>query len=187
MCCHGALTPIGSADGRRSAVDHSSGAAVRVRDRWRVDRRGYRTLSDAGDEPAYERQLRDIAGRRDTSEILVAEVGGRVIGCVTFVDGLKALSEVDDPDAATVRMLGVAAEARGRGVGEALTRECIDRARQSGRKRVRLHTRPSMTSAQRLYERLGFRRDPDHDWSPAPGIFLLGYVLDLSPSSAAVR
>ena len=144
----------------------------------------YRTLSDAGDEAAYERQLRDIAGRRDTSDILVAEVGGRVIGCVTFVDGLKALSEVDDPDAATVRMLGVAAEARGRGVGEALIRECIDRARQSGRKRVRLHTRPSMTSAQRLYERLGFRRDPDHDYSPAPGILLLGYVLDLSPSAA---
>jgi ribosomal protein S18 acetylase RimI-like enzyme len=146
----------------------------------------YRTLSHAGDE-AYERELRDIAGRRDDSEILVAEVGCRVVGCVTFVDGLKALSEVDDPDAATVRMLGVVPEARGRGVGEALMRECIDRARQSGRKRVRLDTRTSMTSAQRLYERLGFRRDPDHDWSPAPGILLLGYVLDLSPSSAAVR
>ena len=95
-----------------------------------------------------------------------AEVGGRIVGCVTFVDGLKALSEVDDPDAATVRMLGVATEARGRGVGEALMRECIDRARRSERKRVRLDTRTSMTSAQRLYERLGFRRDPDHDWSP---------------------
>jgi len=137
----------------------------------------YRTLSDA--EPAYEQNLRDVAGRQDTSEVLVAEVGGRVVGCVTFVDGLRALSEVDDPDAATVRMLGVAAEARGRGVGEALMRECVDRARQSGRKRVRLHTRTSMTSAQRLYERLGFRRDPDHDWSPVPDILLLGYVLDL--------
>jgi ribosomal protein S18 acetylase RimI-like enzyme len=138
----------------------------------------YRTLSDAeGDD--YERKVRDVAGRQDTSKVLVAEVGGRVVGCVTFVDGLKALSEVDDPDAATVRMLGVAAEARGRGVGEALMRECIDRARQSGRKRVRLHTRTSMTSAQRLYERLGFRRDPDHDWSPISGILLLGYVLDL--------
>jgi hypothetical protein len=41
-----------------------------------------------------------------------------------------------------------------------------------------------MTSAQRLYERLGFRRDPDHHYSPAPGILLLGYVLDLSPSAA---
>jgi ribosomal protein S18 acetylase RimI-like enzyme len=98
---------------------------------------------------------------------------------VTFVDGLKALSEVDDPDAATVRMLGVATEARGRGMGEALMRECIDRARQSGPKRVRLDTRTSMTTAQRLYERLGFRRDLDHDWSPAPGILLIGYVLDL--------
>jgi ribosomal protein S18 acetylase RimI-like enzyme len=138
----------------------------------------YRTLGDAGDE-FYERELRDIAGRRASSEILVAEVGGRIVGCVTFVDGLKQLSEVDDPDAATVRMLGVATEARGRGVGEALMQECIDRARRSGRRRVRLDTRTSMTSAQRLYERLGFRRDPDHDCSPAAGILLLGYVLDL--------
>ena len=138
----------------------------------------YRTLDDAGGAP-YERELRDIAGRRASGEVLVAEVDGRIVGCVTFVDGLTALSQVDDPEAAFVRMLGVAAEARNRGVGEALTRECIDRARRSGRKRVRLHTRTSMTSAQRLYERLGFRRDPDHDWSPAPDIWLLGYVLDL--------
>src|SRR5262245_52908298 len=79
----------------------------------------YRTLVDAGDAD-YERELRDIAGRRASSEILVAEVDGRIVGCVTFVGGLTALSEVDDPDAATVRMLGVAAEARNRGVGEAL-------------------------------------------------------------------
>ena len=81
----------------------------------------YRTLGDAGDE-FYDRDLRDIAGRRDSSEILVAEIGGRVIGCVTFVDGLKTLSDVDDPDAATVRMLGVAAEARGRGVRQLCSR-----------------------------------------------------------------
>jgi hypothetical protein len=40
-----------------------------------------------------------------------------------------------------------------------------------------------MTGAQRLYERLGFRRAPDHDWSPALGILLLGYVLDLDASA----
>src|SRR5262245_36228021 len=138
----------------------------------------YRTVG-AGDA-VNDRQLRDIAGRRANSEVvLVAEVDGRIVGCVTFVDGLTARSEVDDPDAATVRMLGVASEARHGGVGEALMRECIDRARRSGRKRVRLDTRTSMTSAQRLYERLGFRRDPDHDWWPRPDILLLGYVLDL--------
>jgi len=138
----------------------------------------YRTLADAA-SAAYERELRDIAGRCASGDVLVAETDGRIVGCVTFVDGVTALSEVNDPDAASVRMLGVAADARNRGVGEALMRECIDRARRSERKRVRLHTLPSMTGAQRLYERLGFRRDPDTDWSPAPDILLLGYILDV--------
>jgi ribosomal protein S18 acetylase RimI-like enzyme len=138
----------------------------------------YRTLEDVGDE-FYESQLRDIAGRSADSDVLVAELGGRIVGTVTFADGPGALAEVDDPDAATIRMLGVASEARGLGVGAALVRECISRARSSQRRRVRLDTRTSMTAAQRLYERLGFRREPEHDWSPAPGIDLLGYVLDI--------
>jgi ribosomal protein S18 acetylase RimI-like enzyme len=138
----------------------------------------YRTLADAGD-PAYERHLRDVARHVQDSDVLVAELKGRIVGCVTFVDGLKPLSEVADPDAATIRMLGVAAEARGSGVGAALVRDCIDRAKRAGRRRVRLDTRTSMTGAQRLYERFGFRRDAEHDWSPAPGIRLLGYVLEL--------
>jgi ribosomal protein S18 acetylase RimI-like enzyme len=136
----------------------------------------YRTLGNVG---SYEQHLHDVAGRVASGEVMVAQVGRRVVGTVTFVDGQTALSEVDDPDAATIRMLGVATEARGRGVGETLVRACIDRAQASGCRRVRLHTRTSMTSAQRLYERLGFRRDPEHDWSPAPGLLLLGYVLEL--------
>jgi ribosomal protein S18 acetylase RimI-like enzyme len=81
-------------------------------------------------------------------------------------------------DAATIRMLGVSADARGRGVGEALVRRCTDEARGRGCKRVRLDTRTSMASAQRLYERLRFRRKPEHDWAPAPGIALVAYVLE---------
>lgn len=138
----------------------------------------YRTLGDEGDE-FYERELSDVGARVESSDVLVAELGGRVVGCVTFVDGLRPLSEVDDPHAGTIRMLGVAAEARGHGIGEALTRECIERARKAGRRRVRLDTRTSMASAQRLYERLGFRRDPEQDWSPAHGVQLLSYILEL--------
>jgi ribosomal protein S18 acetylase RimI-like enzyme len=138
----------------------------------------YRTLGDVGGA-FYEHELRDVAGRAQGNEVLVATVAGRLVGCVTFVEGDEPLSQTDDPDAATIRMLGVDTEARGRGVGEALVRACIDRARAAGRRRVRLDTRTSMKSAQRLYERLGFRRDPEHDWSPAEHILLLGYVLDL--------
>jgi len=138
----------------------------------------YRTLGDIGDE-FYESDLRDVGGRVQTGEVLVAETDGRVVGCVTLSIGQTVLSEVDDPEAATIRMLGVSASARGRGVCEALIRGCVEEARVRGCKRVRLDTRTSMSSAQRLYERLGFRRAPDQDWSPAPGISLLAYVLDL--------
>ena len=138
----------------------------------------YRTLGDVGDE-FYESELRDVVGRLEAGEVLVAEKDGRILGCVTLSIGLTTLSEVEDPEAATIRMLGMSTSARGRGIGEALVRRCIDDARDRGCKRVRLHTRTSMSSAQRLYERLGFRRDPDHDWSPAPGISLLAYIRNL--------
>ena len=138
----------------------------------------YRTLGDVGDE-LYERKLRDVRGRVGTGEVLVADLDGQMVGCVTLAVGKTAMSEVEDPDAATIRMFGVSREARGRGVGEALMCACIERARAAGLRRIRLNTRTSMTSAQRLYQRLGFHRDPDHDWSPAPGISLLAFVLDL--------
>ncbi len=46
--------------------------------------------------------------------------------------------------------------ARGRGVGEALNREALDRARVLGAKTVDLTSRPSREAANRLYQRLGF-------------------------------
>jgi ribosomal protein S18 acetylase RimI-like enzyme len=46
--------------------------------------------------------------------------------------------------------------ARGRGVGEALNREALDRARALGAKTVDLTSRPSREAANRLYQRLGF-------------------------------
>ena len=109
----------------------------------------YRTLGDVGDE-FYEEQLRDVRGRVETGEVFVAEIDGRVVGCITLAVDETALSQVEDPEAATIRMLGVASEARGAGVGEALMRVCIERARASGQRRVRLSTRTSMAGAQRL-------------------------------------
>jgi hypothetical protein len=34
-----------------------------------------------------------------------------------------------------------------------------------------------MTGAHRLYAQLGFRRAPERDWSPKPGVHLLAFVL----------
>jgi ribosomal protein S18 acetylase RimI-like enzyme len=46
--------------------------------------------------------------------------------------------------------------ARGKGVGEALTREAQRIAVEAGADSIRLSTRPHREAAHRLYERLGF-------------------------------
>ena len=37
-----------------------------------------------------------------------------------------------------------------------------------------------MKAAQHIYESLGFTRTPELDWTPVPGVLLLGYELPLS-------
>ncbi len=47
-------------------------------------------------------------------------------------------------------------KARRKGIGEALCRAALERARQAGAKTVDLTSRPSREAANRLYQRLGF-------------------------------
>jgi hypothetical protein len=56
---------------------------------------------------------------------------------------------------------------------------CIDRARRDGARRLVLSTQDQSAAAHRMYERLGFARCPELDWTPVPGIDLLGYALPL--------
>jgi ribosomal protein S18 acetylase RimI-like enzyme len=83
------------------------------------------------------------------------------------------------PTEAAFRMLVVDPAARGRGVGETLVRACLDQARAAGRARMVLSTSTEVRSAHRLYERPGFTRLPERDWSPNPGIELLVYAREL--------
>ena len=90
----------------------------------------------------------------DPNEVLfVAVHAGAIVGSLTLAlyripTGLKAW--IDD---------GVVdAEARGRGVGEALNRAALAEAARRGAKHVSLTSRPVREAANRLYERLGFDR-----------------------------
>ncbi len=141
----------------------------------------YRTLPGLSEGEEYDAVLRDVAHRAVTCVVLAAELDGELVGTATYVPGPGPYEERHDPEAGSIRMVGVLPEARGRGVGKALVEACIAEARASGRARVRLSTRTVMATAQGMYERLGFRREPDDDWSPVEGIDLLGYVLELSP------
>jgi ribosomal protein S18 acetylase RimI-like enzyme len=78
-------------------------------------------------------------------------------------------------------MLAVSPAARGRGVGEALTRRVLDRGLELGLNGVVLSSSQEMAAAHRLYERLGFYRTPAADWSPVPDVTLITYRLDFAP------
>jgi GNAT superfamily N-acetyltransferase len=64
-------------------------------------------------------------------------------------------------DWASLRLLGVARSARGRGLSRRLTEWCIERARAQRSPCLGLHTSEAMTTARGLYERMGFVVDGD--------------------------
>jgi ribosomal protein S18 acetylase RimI-like enzyme len=128
----------------------------------------------------YVPQLADVAGRADRAQLLVARDGsGTVVGSVALVLAGDFGEVTESEDEAAFRMLVVDPARRGQGIGEALVRGCLDRARAAGKRRMVLSTDPRMTAAHRLYERLGFTRLPERDWTPAPGVDLRVYSLDL--------
>ncbi len=135
----------------------------------------YTSLDGYVPEPEYVTELGDVAGRSKHAIVLAAvDDDGTLLGGVTYVDDLTSpLAEHDIASAASIRMLAVDPQAQGRGAGEALTGACLDRARAAGRTEVVLHSTPWMTTAHRLYERLGFERDESLDWTPVPGLTLL--------------
>src|SRR4051812_477736 len=125
----------------------------------------------------YVHVLEDAATRGAEAELWVAVEDDRLLGTVTFCVPGSPYREIGRADEGEFRMLAVAKQARGRGVGQALVQHCVDRSRELGYSGVRMSTMDKMTSAHRVYQRLGFTRAPDDDWEPVPGVLLLAYAL----------
>jgi ribosomal protein S18 acetylase RimI-like enzyme len=130
-------------------------------------------------DETYYPELLDVAARARLVPVLAAveEGSGRLLGTTTFVPGPGPYHEGDFGDTASMRMLAVAPDAQGRGVGRALVLECVARARASGRA-LALYTRPFMHAAHHIYESLGFQRVVELDWEFEPGEWLWAYRLD---------
>lgn len=117
-------------------------------------------------DPEYLGEIVDVRGRAESAQLWVAvdRVSGAVLGSVTTPFPGQRLQRDSAPDEMDVRLLGVAREARGRGVGELLMRHCVSLARERGARRLVLHTSSQMVAAQRLYERMGFERVPEREY-----------------------
>ncbi len=130
-------------------------------------------------DDAYVLELVDTTRRTREAEVWVAVEGDAVLGSVTFCPVGSAYREIGRDGEGEFRMLAVSPAARGRGVGRALVELCLRRSRELGYAGVRMSSMDRMISAHRVYERLGFTRAPQDDWSPVPGVVLLAYAIAL--------
>jgi ribosomal protein S18 acetylase RimI-like enzyme len=102
------------------------------------------------------------------------------------VVGVVALLGPDEPSRAVAReteaelaRLAVSASARRRGVGRALADRCARIAREQGWPAIALWSREYQVAAHRLYESLGYRRQPDRDERDGSGHERLVFRLQL--------
>ena len=136
-----------------------------------------------GERDPYADRLRNTEARYGQADLLVAvdEDDHTLLGTVTLCPAGSAWREIAIADEGELRMLATAPQARGRGIGAALTDFCLDRLREVGAPAVVLSTLPQMAGAQRLYARLGFDRTPERDWRPYPDTLLITYRKELGP------
>lgn len=96
-------------------------------------------------------ELAEVVTSPATALLVASDGSGSIVGILTLVvfripTGVRAWIEdvvVDDGS-------------RGRGVGEALVRAGLERARRAGARTVDLTSRPSREAANRLYRKVGF-------------------------------
>ena len=138
----------------------------------------------------YSADILDLEARAAASELLVAELDGAIVSCVSYYPPgaevaypSQTFSETWPGDWAAFRLLAVDPSAQGKGVGRAVTEACIERARAAGAPALGLHTTEPMSVARAMYERMGFERVPRYDFQPAPEVLVEAYRLmfDSSP------
>ncbi|MBM9578405.1 GNAT family N-acetyltransferase [Leptospira sp. 201903070] len=87
-----------------------------------------------------------------------------VVGMVIVGMNENPYRQIAEMDEAEMQLLATLPTVRQKGIGENLCRHFEIEARSLGFSKAVLSTQSSMEAAHRLYEKLGYRRDPSRDW-----------------------
>jgi ribosomal protein S18 acetylase RimI-like enzyme len=109
-------------------------------------------LSSSSPPPTRD-QLAEMIASPATTVFLARNAHGTIVGTLTLV-----VFRIPTAIRAWIEDVVVDEAARGSGVGDALNRAALDTARKLGARTVDLTSRPSREAANRLYQRLGFKR-----------------------------
>ncbi|HZA79719.1 MAG TPA: GNAT family N-acetyltransferase [Acidimicrobiales bacterium] len=104
-------------------------------------------------------ELGEVVASPATDLFIALDDGGTIVGMSTLVT-----FRIPTARRAWIEDVVVDETARGRGVGDALTRAMVDRARELGAATVDLTSRPRRDAANRLYQRAGFVQRDTNVW-----------------------
>jgi ribosomal protein S18 acetylase RimI-like enzyme len=112
----------------------------------------------------FERELADLPGGYAPPEgrLLLATWGGRMAGCV-------AMKKIGD-GVCEMKRFYVRSAFRGKSIGLGLAKAIVEAGRAADYERMRLDTVPSMQSAIKIYESLGFVDTEPYVFNPVPGV-----------------
>jgi DNA-binding MarR family transcriptional regulator/GNAT superfamily N-acetyltransferase len=168
------LAPLGPADDERlrgamsqirAILDKPAGAPgpafvlrpPRVGDLgWVIHRQAALYAEEYGWDWTFEGLIAGIIGRfvdqfdPAREAVWIAERHGAIIGSIFLVRD-------EEEGVAKLRLLYVEKSARGLGVGAALTKACIERARACGYRRLTLWTNDILVAARRIYQAASFK------------------------------
>jgi ribosomal protein S18 acetylase RimI-like enzyme len=102
--------------------------------------------------PATAQAVTEIITSPATTLLVVRDDGGEIAGMLTLV-----VLRIPTGVRAWIEDVVVAEEARGAVLGAALSLAALDAALAAGARTVDLTSRPSRESANRLYQKLGFK------------------------------
>jgi len=130
---------------------------------WVVSRHGALYAQEYGWDLTFEALVARIAAdfleRFDPSRerCWIAEREAVNVGCVFLVQSRDEVTQKPRAGVAQLRMLLVEPAARGLGIGERLVDECTRYARAAGYRTIRLWTNSVLTTARKIYEKVGYR------------------------------
>jgi ribosomal protein S18 acetylase RimI-like enzyme len=113
------------------------------------------------------------------AHLLVAERDGVVVGVVALLAPAEPTRAVALEDEAELARLVISSTARRQGIGRALANRCTELAQDKGWPAIALWSRPYQRAGHRLYESLGYQRQPERDSTDETGFDRLVFCLGL--------